>query len=334
MKKTILLILLISLVSCSSENNPIDPTSPTNPTSPTSPTNPIQVIKKPAVINITDKNLTAKGVTSKTTTIRKRLVKTITYTSSTVFDKKYQTKLSEAEYLALPTDNLYDPTEESLNVNTKIYDERTYTYNSSNNLEKITINNIAYPDYNGTLAYSPIVFEYFESGAKVQITKYQDKGAVLRYEYNSIGQIINAKDLDGKLRYTFEYDENNNVISKYLYMSSGVSGVKPHMHYTYVYYPNSTYVKNWIEVNPDGTENKTSSVTYNYDKNIAGVYNNEPVYKVLMDNEQGLSYLHITSNTAGWKPKYFYDSDGYLIKYDSAGQSNANEITLFVYENY
>ena len=337
MKKTILLILLISLVSCSSENNPIDPTSPTNPTSPTSPTNPTnptQVIKKPAVVNITDKNLTGKGVTSKTTAVRKRLIKTITYTSSTIFDKKYQTKLSEAEYLALPTDNLYDPTEESLNVNTKVYDERTYTYNSSNNLEKITINNIAYPDYNGTLAYSPIVFEYFESGAKVQITKYQDKGAVLRYEYNSIGQIINAKDLDGTLRYTFEYDENNNVISKYLYMSSGVSEVKPHMHYTYIYYPNSTYVKNWIEVNPDGTENKTSSVTYNYDKNIAGVYNNEPVYKVLMDNEQGLAYLHITSNTAGWKPKYFYDSDGYLIKYDSAGQSNANEITLFVYESY
>lgn len=328
MKKITVLILLFVLVSCSSENKSGTDLSVPNTTIPS------QIIKKPAVVNIANKNLTGKGIRSKTNATKKRLIKTITFTSSTVFDKTYKTKLSITEYLALPTDNIYDPTEELLNLNTKVYDERTYTYNTSNQLEKITINNVAFPGYNGTLAYSPIIFEYLQTGASVQITKYQDKGAVLIYEYNSIGQIIKAKELDGTLRYTFEYDDNNNILSKYLYMTSSSSMSKPIMHYTYSYYPNNTYVKNWLEVNPDGSEKKTSSVTYNYDKNIAGVYNNEPIYKVLMDNEQGLAYLHITSNTSGWKPKYFYDLDGYLIKYDKAGQSNADDITLFIYENY
>lgn len=324
----------ISLVSCSSNEPEIPaPVVIVPPTVPTVITVPVSSLMKPAVINIKGKSTAGKSTAGKSTTVTKRLIKTITFTATSAFDYNYKTKFTAQEYKALPTDNLYDQTEELLNVNTKKYDERTYSYNASGNLEKITINNIAYPDYNGTPAYAPILFNYLESGARVEVTRYQNAGAVLVYEYNSIGQIIKARELDGTLRYTFEYDENNNIISKYLYMSVGANGLPmPHMHYTYIYYANNTYTKNWISVDTNGIEKTTSSVTYTYNKNIAGVYNNEPVYKILMDNQEGLSYLHIINNTAGYAPKYFYDADGYLIKYDSSGLNEANYITLFLYE--
>lgn len=47
---------------------------------------------------------------------------------------------------------------------------------------------------------------------------------------------------------------------------------------------------------------------------------------------RGLPYIHLVSSTSGQKPKYFYDADGYLMKYDAVGQSNASDITLFIYE--
>jgi hypothetical protein len=332
MKKIVFLFLCTVLFSCSNEEpNPIDPTTPPTGTTPpkeTKPTTPASSLMKPAVVNIKT-SVTTK--TARTNVVTKRLVKTITFTSTSINDRIYKTKFTAAEYAALPTDNLYDPSEELLNVDTKKYDERIYTYNSNENLERITINNIAYPGYNGTAAYAPITFEYTTSGTLVQIAKYQDKGAVLTYEYNSIGQIIKAFDVDGTLKYTFDYDESNNIISKYLYMNTP-NGIKPQMHYTYTYFADNTYAKNWISVNTDGTETKTSTVTYSYDKGVPGVYKNEAIYKILMDNEQGLSYLHITSNSAGYKPKYFYDADGYLMKYDSSGGSEANYITLFIYE--
>lgn len=325
-----IVLCCISLVSCSNDEPQIPPQSvivpPVTPPAPSVPpiaTVPNSSLMKPAVVNIRKINPTGKS-----TGVIKRLVKTITYTANSVFDKMYKTKLTDAEYRALPTDNLYDPTEELLNVDTKKYDERIYSYNAIGNLEKITINNIAYPDYNGTPAYAPIIFEYTESGASVQIKKYQDMGAVLVYEYNTIGQIIKARELDGSLKYTFEYDEYNNITSKYFYYG----GNTPQMHYTYIYYADNTYAKNWIQVNPDGSETKTSTVTYKYDKSVAGVYKNEAIYKILMDNEQGLSYLHITSNSAGYNPKYFYDADGYLLKYDRVGTNEANYVTLFIYE--
>ena len=324
-------LFCISLVSCSNDEPAIPPlvviVPPVVITPPVA-VIPVSSLMKPAVVNIKGKSSTGRIAATK------RLVKTITFTFPSWADPKYKTKFTDAEYNALPTDNLYDPTEEVLNVNTKKHDERIYTYNASNNLEKITINNIAHPNNNNnTPAYAPIVFTYLESGARVQITRYQNAGAVLVYEYNTIGQIIKAKELDGTLKYTFEYDDNNNIISKYLYMVGGSNGVSmAHMHYTYIYYANSTYTKNWITVDFNGIEKTTSSVTYTYNKNIAGVYNNEAVYKVLMDNQEGLSYLHIIKNTAGYAPKYFYDADGYLMKYDSGGINNAMDITLFKYE--
>lgn len=312
----------INLVSCS--NDETDAPTPVVITPPLIP--PTTTVLKPAVVNIKEQNKTGRTATTK------RLVKTINFTFQSWSDSKYKTKFTDVEYAALPTDNLYDPTEEALNVETKKFDERTYSYNTSGNLEQITINNIANPAYNNTPAYAPITFSYLETGARVQITRYQDAGAVLVYEYNSIGQIIKARDLYGALKYTFEYDEANNIISKYLYYTGTDGNPKPQMHYTYSYLPNNSYIKNWISVDVNGVEKTTSSVTYSYNKNVAGVYNNEAVYKVLMDNQEGLSYLHITTNSNGSNPKYFYDTDGYLIKYDRHGLNNANDITLFIYE--
>jgi hypothetical protein len=293
---------------------------------------PIVVIKptadlfKPAIVNIK-----ASNTTGKSTAVTKRLVKAITF-EPTNLKPLYNTKYTAQEYRSLPTDNVYDVTEEALNLDTNKYDERTYAYSASGNLESITINNIAYPGYNGTIAYAPITFEYLESGARVQITKYQNAGSVLIYEYNTIGQIINAKEVGGNLKYTFEYDENNNISSKYFYSTNAFGVAKPQIRYNYIYYANNTYTKNWIDVASDGSENQTSSVTYTYNKDVSGVYNNEAIYKTLNDNEAGQPFLHIISNTANYTPKYFYDADGYLIKYDKVGQSKASDITIFIYE--
>jgi hypothetical protein len=329
-KFLVIVLCCINFTSCSNDDN-VGTDEPVVVVPP--PVPPKNVVLKPAIVNIANSNSTGKSKTSKGLAVTKRLVKTITFTSSTAFDYKYKTNLSLDAYKALPNDNLYDPTEEILNVDTKRFDERTYTYNASGNLAQITINNIAYPgNNNNTLAYSPILFNYLESGARVEITKYQDKGAVLEYEYNTIGQVIKARDLYGVLKYTFEYDENNNISSKYYYTTDASGTPRPQYHYTYFYYSNSTYTKNWIGVDANGVEKLNASITYTYNKNLSGVYNNEPIYKILMDNEEGLAYLHVISNTNGSNPKYFYDADGYLIKYDKHGLNDANDITLFIYE--
>jgi len=325
----VIALFCINFTSCS--NDDTDETIPPVVVVPPS-VPPATTVLKPAVVNIVSNGSAGKSKNSKSTAVTKRLVKAITFRSTSAFDYKYKTKFTAEEYKALPNDNVYDPTEELLNLDTKKYDERIYTYNASGNLDKITIDNIAYPGNNGTVAYSPIIFNYLESGARVQVTRYQDKGAVLLYEYNTIGQVIKARDVDGTLRYTFEYDENNNIISKFLYTLGTDGNPKPQMHYTYAYYANSTYTKNWIEILPDGSSKINSTITYTYNKNVSGVYNNEPIYKILMDNEEGLAYLHIMHNTNGASPKYFYDVDGYLIKYDKNGLNDANDITLFIYE--
>jgi hypothetical protein len=328
--KLLLLIITLSFVGC---EDPIETTTPivVKPPIVVTPPTPTTTIFKPAVKNI------FSSPTSRTSAT-KHLVKLVKFHSKSVSDTKYKIKLSQSEYIALPTDNLYDPTEEILNIDftkpytdaiSTVYSVKTYTYNSSSNLEKITIDNIMYPAYNDTPGNAPIIFEYNSSGSLLQITKYQEGGIPLTYEYNSVGQIINAKDIGGGIKYTFEYDAENNIISKYLY----ISGTK-HMHYTYIYLPDNSYIKNWFSV-VNGVETKDASVKYRYNKNVSGVYNNEAIYKALWDSGDsvtGLPFLHITSDDIDNNPKYFYDADGYLIKYDKAGKNDANDITLFIYE--
>lgn len=318
---TVSLSLMFTTLSCTNDDietkKPIDSIGVTPP----------KTMFKPAVVNLKNSNTTGKS-----TVLTKKLVKTISYYQTSVFDKTYKTMYTAEEYAALPTDNLYDVREDSLNVSTNKYDERAYTYNSSNLLEKITINNIAYPEYNSRPAYAPIIFEYTTDGSKMKIMKYQNSGIILDYVYNSLGQIIAANELNGTPKYTFEYDEHDNISSQYFYYTDPNGITKPQMHHTYAYYPNNTYVKTWFAVNPDNTETKSAEVTYTYDKNVAGVYNNEAVYKVLFDNATGLPYLHIISNTVGSNPKYFYDAEGYLIKFDKHGKNMATDITRYFYE--
>lgn len=314
--------ILIAFTSCSpSDDDPVVDTSP------------VVVTPKPPVVLVTEAqrksaigNFAKSSTTSKISEVRKKLVKTITFFADNPLNQKYKIGMAFALYLQLPTDNVYDIKEDSLNLNTKRYDERIYTYNTDGNLEKITINNIAYPSNNSLESYKPIVFEYTTSGERKQITRYQSNGMVMTFEYNTIGQIIKAFDITGELKYTYSYDETGNISTKYLY-----EGGKPSMKYTYVYYPDNTYDKNWIDVS-GATEKIMSTVKYTYNRNVEGVYRNEPLYKATLDNQEGLQFLHILSNTAGYKPKYFYDADGYLIKYDKGGQNNASDITIFVYE--
>lgn len=321
-------IIVLFLFSCSTNKSDEIPT-PTKPNVEITQNNKENF--KPAIYNIglnTSKNKNAKILN------RKKLVKTIQFDRTGIYsdpNNLFKINISLTDYLALPTDNIYDPTEEFLNVGiTKTFQERLYYYDNFDNLIKITIDNISNPIYNTLPVGAPILFEYNLNGIKNQITQYRDNNTIYNLVYNNNNQIIKALNVDtGNIEYTFEYDEYNNIKSKYLYSSFNN---KPQMRYTYEYYPNNTYRKNWISVDYNGVEVVTATILYTYDKNISGVYNNEPIYKILRDNQEGLQYLHIVSNSAEFRPKYFYDSDGYLKKYDSLGRNNAEDITLFFYE--
>lgn len=319
MKKIIgLIVLFMLLISCSAENEVISekPDSPKQVL--------VEASKRKSAINVFLKtNTTGKS----TAEPRKKLVKSISYMAENALNRKFKINMTMEQYYALGTDNIYDKKEDTLNLNSKVYEERTFTYNADNNLEKISINNIAYPDYNTLDSYKPIIFEYETNGTKKLVSRYQDNGMIMKFEYNAIGQIIKAFNIQDDLLYTYDYDEQGNIFSKYAYLNN-----KKIMHYTYVYYPNNTYDKNWISVDVDGTEKITSTVNYTFDRSVEGVYQNNQIYKATSDNQEGLQYLHIISNSAGYRPKYFYDADGYLIKYDKGGVNDTNDITIFKYE--
>jgi hypothetical protein len=338
MKKLILLLAFIStffITNCSNDDDVIkkndeqvtDGGNVTPDPKPTTPTLVSENKRKSAIVTFLGGSKTGKltGKSAGKSAATKRLVKSIQYISTSPFDTKFKTRISYNDYLALPTDNLYDKEEDLLNANTQKYEERTYTYNELGNLEKITINNIAYPGYNSMEAYKPIIYEYNSDGSKKQISRYQSIGMVMNFEYNSLGQIVKAFNIYGELMYDFFYDEYGNIAMKILYLMG-----KPHMKYTYIFYPDNTYEKTWIDI--EDNERVASRVKYKFNKNVKGVYFDEALYKAISDNQEGLQYLHITENTAGYRPKYFYDSEGYLIKYDKVGKNDANDITIFIYE--
>jgi hypothetical protein len=76
-----------------------------------------------------------------------------------------------------------------------------------------------------------------------------------------------------------------------------------------------------------------------YDPLKPGIYNKEPIYQI--DN----SYLHMIRSSVYDKfhkdfgyafdvfsPKYFYDVDGYLMKFDYRGMNITSSIYIFKYE--
>lgn len=154
------------------------------------------------------------------------------------------------------------------------------------------------------------------------------------FTYNSVGLIDKKLKVDGSLEFTYEYDTQGRVINVFHYSS----GTQADMHYTYSYPDTNFYWKVWYAVNPlDQSEDKVDSVLYQFDPSKSGIYNKEPIYR--LNNE----YLHVIQLTdypkyngfkAAWsaRPKYFYDAEGYLMKYDSAGLNRTVDIMTFIYE--
>lgn len=351
-KFLVIVFCCINFTACSNDDI-IEPTEPevvVPPTKPevvvpTAPTIPSSSALKPAVVYVSGGTSNSK---SSKTTATKRLVKTITYWANSGIDANYKTNLSTSEYTALPTDNLYDPTEEPLNITTNKFKEKIYSYDANGRLEKITTHHIekTSSDYQNQPTIQ--VFSYTESGIKNQATTYQSLGTILVFEYNSSGQIISAKDLQGTLKYAFEYDANNNLSKQDAYtnytITSEVGGIQvseikalPYYRYRYYFDTSRTYRKVLLDVDQNGIEKiNTNSVSYEFEPGVSGIYSNEATSKVLSDNTFGFPYLHITkeilNGTDNAKPKYFYDSDGYLRKFDSHGLSKSGNVTLYIYE--
>ena len=335
-KKILTFLLFVVLLSCSKdEPNPIDPTPPvvttpptdTNPSTDIKPTTPVSSLMKPAI-----RNIKSSSITSKSSEVRKRVVKSINFPNTTVnVVYKYNLAIDIEDYKKLPTDNLYDSREDDLNTNTIIEYSMDYLYNTDNQLTNIKQGYVR--DITRTNP-EELSFQYNSDGKLTDIlTTYSFGGT---YSYNASSLIDKYLDKEGQVRFTYEYDGLGRIVNSYYY-ESGQN--KPAMHYTYDYPDNETYIKNWFAVSPsDGTETKTSFVLYKYDSSKPGVYNKEPYYR--LDNK----YMHIVQFT-GYilyqgqfvlqqeiRPKYFYDADGYLIKYDSAGLNQTVDIIKYKYE--
>ena len=81
-----------------------------------------------------------------------------------------------------------------------------------------------------------------------------------------------------------------------------------------------------------------SYILYKHDPSKPGIYNKEPLYR--LDNK----YMHAIQLTAyilyqgkyilqfEVRPKYFYDVDGYLMKYDAAGLNFTVDLIKYKYE--
>jgi hypothetical protein len=327
----------IGLVSCSNDEPAIPPpvvivppaVPPVVVVLPPVAVIPVSSLMKPAIRNI---NLPGTSKISKNYKIgetRKHIIKSFRFAQNRVnTNYKYILyNMSNSEYSNLPTDNLYQVKEDSLNLNTEVEFTYNYKYNALNQLSEIHMMYILAP------SIGPVeLFTYSANGLLDNIISVQSG----TYTYNTSGLIDKMFDRSGTtLQFTYQYDTLGRVIDVYHY----TDGIKKDMHYTYSYPDASTYIKSWFAINPsDQSETKTSYVTYIIDPTKPGIYNKEPVYQI--DN----SYLHFIQLTSqilyngSWRlqfearPKYFYNADGYLIKYDSAGFNYTSDITVFRYE--
>jgi YD repeat-containing protein len=325
--KTIILLLAMIFIGCSKDD--IAPTSPiaVDPPAVVPPiitTAPVASLMKPAIKN---SNSSTKNRTSGVT---KHVVSAIIFANTTVTNiYTYNLNgIKKSEYLALPTDNLYDPAEEALNATSIHGFENTFVYNSSNQLVEIK---------NKSMLPTPIDMqsEFFSYDGTGTVNATKKDAYNQSYTYNAAGLIDKKLKSDGTLDFTYEYDTQGRIISVFHYMGSNNQA---DMHYTYSYPDSNFYWKVWYAVNSlDQSEDKVDSVLYQFDPSKAGVYNKEPIYR--LNNE----YLHIIELTdypkynafkAAWsaRPKYFYDADGYLIKYDKAGLNFSGDITVYKYE--
>lgn len=324
MKKLLLLsLMLILTLSCSPDSTNTEPVIIEPPIVVIPPTN---SILKPAIRNISSgSNKKTNGKTSET---RKLLQKSFRLAQNRVnTNYKYILfNLTQADYLNLPTDNVYKIEEEGLNLTTEVEFTCDYKYNALSQLSETNIMYILSP------GVGPIeTFTYTTEGLLNNITSAQGG----TYTYNSNGLINSMLDQTGsKLKFTYTYDSQGRVIDVYHYSD----GVKKDMHYTYSYPDANTYIKTWYAINQlDQTEDNIMYLIFQYDSSKPGIYNKEPIYQI--DN----TYLHevVVTTYPKWngyqatdiyRPKYFYDVDGYLMKFDKFGMNRTSDITLFKYQ--
>lgn len=327
-------MLTITLFSCSKDEPIIGSTPPVVVVPPIVVAPPIVLpissLMKPAIRNVNLPGTSKISKNYKTGETRKHIVKSFRFAQNRVnTNYKYVLyNMSNSEYLNLPTDNLYQVKEDSLNLNTEVEFTYNYKYNTLNQLSEIHMMYILSP------SIGPVeLFTYNSSGKLDNITSVQTG----TYTYNASGLIDKMFDRNGTtLQFTYQYDSQGRVKDVYHYTGDGI---KKDMHYIYSYPDANTYIKSWFVINPsDQSETNTSYVTYIIDPTKPGIYNKEPVYQI--DN----SYLHLIQLTSqilyngSWRlqfesrPKYFYNADGYLIKYDSAGFNHTSDITVFRYE--
>lgn len=276
---------------------------------PTEITQPKAIIPQSALLKPAVKNINKKSLTGKTSETIKRLSKSIQYDKD-----KY--KIDETADYSL-TDNLYSANEDILNANTPKGDVRTYTYNDLGQLIKIDL--LKGPNSLGS------------------------SGTEFSYEYDNNGNVIN-----NKTPYTYENGLITNVLidgysTKYTYDLSGrVIHRTGSMNASAFEYTDTEVKETRYEVIPSQGEVANGRVVITkYDGTKAGIYNNEPYYKIattfssLLGQTLPNPYLHVieqklVDNGVIQKTqtyKYFYDTDGYLIKVDDGVY-----VTIYIYE--
>lgn len=271
-------------------------------TQPAKPVLPQSSLLKAAIRNINKASVSGK------TKAAKHVVKSIQYEKS-----KYITDLS-SDFSA--TDNLYSSEEDALNINTPKGDVRTYSYNELGQLKQISI--VKGPESLG------------ESGIEAS------------YEYDSDGNVIN-----NSTPYTYENGLITEVLkdgyfTKYTYDTEGrVIHREGQLNASVFEYTADEVKETRYEVTPSGETPNGRVVITKYDKTKAGIYNNEPYYKIATTFSTVLGqtvpnpYLHIIeqkiidngSLLLSQTYKYFYDADGYLIKVDDGAY-----VTVYQYE--
>lgn len=270
---------------------------------------PKAVIPQSALLKPAVKNINKKSLTGKTSETIKRLSKSIQYDKD-----KY--KIDETADYSL-TDNLYSANEDILNANTTKGDIRTYTYNDLGQLIRIDIQKGS-----NSLGSSGIEFSY----------EYDNNGNVINnktpytYENGLITQVL----IDGYLT-TYIYDSNGRVIRRTGSMNAS----------TFEYTDNEVKETRYEVIPSQGEVANGRVVITKYDGVKAGIYNNEPYYKIattfstLLGQTLPNPYLHIieqklVDNGVVQKSqsyKYFYDTDGYLIKVDDGAY-----VTIYIYQ--
>jgi hypothetical protein len=333
MKKLILTFIAFSVIglffNCSTSEDITEPNPPviviTPPvvTSPPTVTIPATNLMKPAIRNINKSSKTSRGLEE-----NKKILKSVTYannglTGQLLFYKLNDT-LSQTEYEKIPTDYKYDESEELLNKDLYKANVTNYFYNGLGQLIQIKSMRYNSADPNG---YEQSTYFTYDGNGKVStITDYF--GSV--FAYNPEGLINKRTQFDGKNIEIYSYDSQQRVTSSTRWIFGPMDDInapidtwdKSRTDYIYNDIQNNKYFEIWFtSFNDDGSvRNNSMRNVVKYDDSKPGIKNKEPLY--MIDN----AYVH---NKDG---KFFYNTDGYLRKYDASSTNSAGSITIFYYE--